>query len=257
MTIKTIGLTSRARLQHILNNVSSKNGLILDAGCGAGELLVALHLRGLKVIGLDRDIEQLKNLSTAVRQMGERSDLVAADICHLPFRNSSVQTVYCMEVINMLEKDDGALMEFARILERDGTCTISIPNEAYPFIYDPLNRLLTKFGIPHRQLGIWSPGVRRLYESSDLLNRLRHLNLNPVSLAYIGKWLIPVLENYMSLLLYYKVLASRFRTRYAFQKNQRHSPLITSISNMLDRIIQLDNMPDLTGTHIIVKTKKT
>jgi SAM-dependent methyltransferase len=255
MTIKTIGLTSRARLQHVLSDISYKNGPILDAGCGAGELLVALRLRGLEVIGLDRDIEQLENLSTAVRQMGERCDLVAADISHLPFRNSSLETVYCMEVINMLENDQNALTEFARVLEPNGTCTISVPNEAYPLIYDPLNRLLKKFGLQHRQLGIWSPGVRRLYRSSDLLNRLRHLNLNPVSLAYIGKWLIPILENYISLLLYYKILASRFRTRYAFRR-EPHSPLITSISNVLDRIIQLDNMPDLAGTHIITRTEK-
>jgi SAM-dependent methyltransferase len=239
-----------------LNDIQRKNGLFLDAGCGAGELLVALRLRGLEVIGLDRDIEQLENLGTAVRQMGERCDLLAADISYLPFRNSSVQAVYCMEVINMLEKDDGALMEFARILERNGTCTISVPNEAYPFIYDPVNSLLKKIGLPHRQLGIWSPGVRRLYGYSDLLNRLRHLNLNPVSLSYIGKWLIPILENYISLLLYYKVLASRFRTRYAFRKNRSHSPLIISISNILDRIIRLDNMAGLRGTHIIIKSKK-
>jgi SAM-dependent methyltransferase len=257
MTIKMIGLTSRARIQHILENLPPCKGLILDAGCGAGEFLVSLQLRSIHAIGLDRDIHQLEMLNGEMRRMGERCQLVAADLSNLPFRDSLFQAIYCMEVINMLEKDENALMEFARVLDHDGTCTLSVPYESYPAIYDPLNRFLEKRGLGHRQIGIWSPGVKRLYRPSELLPKLRRLGLNPVGLTFIGKWLIPTLENYLSLLLYYKVLASKFKTRFAFKTHQAGSVIFNTISKLLDYIIKLDKMPNLYGTHFIIEAKKS
>ena len=252
-----IGLTSRARLQHVLENATLRKGLVLDAGCGAGEFVVSLQFRTLDVVGLDRDIRQLQSLSAAVRRMGQRCNLVAADVSKLPFRDSSFRAIYCMEVINMLENDEDALMEFVRVLQRDGMCTLSVPNEGYPVIYDPLNRFLEKKGLGHRQVGIWSPGVKRLYRPSELCLRLRCLGLNPVDVDYIGKWLIPILENYLSLLLYYKVLASKFRTRFAFKRDQVDSTMFNAVSKVLDSIIKLDKVLNLYGTHFIVKTKKS
>jgi len=257
MTIKMIGLTSRARLQHVLDDLASHNDLVLDAGCGSGEFVISLLLGGFAVIGLDRDIRQLRDLSAAARRMGEHCNLVAADVSQLPFRDSSFEAVYCMEVINMLEKDDDALREFVRVLERDGTCTVTAPYEGYPIIYDPLNRFLEKRRLHHRQLGIWSPGVKRLYRPSKLLLKLRSLGLTPIGLNYIGKWLIPALENYISLLLYYKVLASRFRTRFASSSRNRDvSAVLSAVSKVLDCIIRLDSVPNIYGTHFIIKARK-
>ena len=61
MTIKTLGLTSRARLQYILENAGPPKGLVLDAGCGSGEFTVSLQLRGFEVVGLDKDTTQLEH----------------------------------------------------------------------------------------------------------------------------------------------------------------------------------------------------
>lgn len=257
MTIKTLGLTSRARLQCVLETVGPSKGLVLDAGCGSGEFTVSLQLRGVEVVGLDKDTTKLEPLSAALRSIGESHHLVAADASKLPFRNSSFRSVYCMEVINMLEKDEDALTEFVRVLERNGTCTLSVPYEGYPAIYDPFNRFLEMVGLGHCQLGIWSPGVKRLYSSTELLLRLRRLGLNPVRLDFIGKWLIPVLENFFFLLLYYKVLASKFRMRFAFRSGWVNSAMFSAISRLLDNILRLDRMPNLHGTHFIVRTRKS
>ena len=256
MTVKMIGLTSRARLKHVMEDSTLPNGLVLDAGCGSGELLISLLLDGTDVVGLDRDIGQLEALRAAVKRMGEDSNLVAADVSHLPFRDSSFKALYCLEVINMLGKDEYALKEFARTIEQDGICTLSVPYAGYPIIYDPLNKILERKGLRHRQLGIWSPGVKRLYEPFGLLLRLRSIGMNPVRLHYVGKWLIPLLENYVSLLLYYKVLAAKFRGQYALQKERGHSALVNALSKVLDYIVKLDDVPDLYGTHFIINARK-
>jgi SAM-dependent methyltransferase len=251
-----IGLTSRARFQYVVENPDPCKGLVLDVGCGSGELVSALQSRCFRVIGLDKDVQQLAVLNAAMRRIGESCNLVAADVSRLPFRNSSFEALYCMEVINMLDKDDNALTEFARVLKRSGTCTISVPHEGYPAIYDPINRLLTKMGLNHLQLGIWSPGVKRLYIPSELSLKLRPLGINPVTIHHIGKWLIPILENYLSLLLYYKIFS--IHIRIAPKKQQDVNPsMFNPVSKLLDFIIKLDQVPNMYGTHFIIKAKKS
>ena len=256
-TIKMLGLTSRARLRQILEDTTMSRDVVLDVGCGTGELLISLLLRGFDVIGLDVDIHQLENLNSALKQAGESCQLVAADVSKLPFRESSFGTLYCTEVIDMLHDDDDALSELARVLQPDGICTISVPNENYPIIYDPLNRLLDRMGMAHFQLGIWSPEVKQLYASSVLVHRLRCLGLNPFRLNYIGKWLVPVLENYLSLLFYYRVLAPKSRRKAAFKMYQTGSMMFAGLSKFLELVIRLDMVPSIPGTHFVISARKT
>jgi ubiquinone/menaquinone biosynthesis C-methylase UbiE len=256
-TIKMLGLTSRARLHQILEDAAMCRDLVLDVGCGTGELLISLLLRGFDVIGLDVDIHQLENLNSALKQAGENCQLVAADVSKLPFRQSSFGTLYCTEVIDMLQDDNNALSELVRVLQRDGICTMSVPNENYPIIYDPLNRLLDRMGIAHLQLGIWSPEVKKLYESSVLLSRLRCLGLKPFRLNYIGKWLVPLLENYLSLLFYYRVLAPKYRKKAGLQTYQTGSMIFDGFSKFLELVIRLDMVPSIPGTHFVISARKT
>ena len=255
-TIKMLGLTSRARLHQILEDAAVCRDLVLDVGCGTGELLFSLLLRGFDVIGLDVDIHQLESLNSALKQAGQNCQLVAADVSKLPFRESSFETSYCAEVIDMLHDDNDALSELARVLQRDGICTMSVPNENYPIIYDPLNRLLDRMGMAHLQLGIWSPEVKRLYESSVLLYRLRCLGLNPFRLNYIGKWLVPLLENYLSLQFYYRVLAPKSRRKAAFKMYQTGSIMFAGFSKFLELAIRLDMIPNVPGTHFVISARK-
>jgi len=250
-----LGLTSRARFQYVIENPDPCKGLVLDVGCGSGELVNALQSHNFQVIGLDKDVQHLAALNAAMRRIGESCNLVAADVSRLPFRNSSFEALYCMEVINMLDKDYNALTEFARVLKRNGTCTISVPNARYPAIYDPINRLLAKMRLNHIQIGIWSPGVKRLYKPSELSLKLQSLDLKPVTIHYIGKWLIPILENYLSLLLYYKIFSSH--TRIANKKQEINSSMFNAVSKLLDCIIKLDQVPNMYGTHFIIKAKKS
>jgi len=134
---------------------------------------------------------------------------------------------------------------------------MSVPNENYPIIYDPLNRLLERMGMAHLQLGIWSPEVKQLYTSSVLLSRLRCLRLNPFRLNFIGKWLVPVLENYLSLLFYYRVLAPKSRRKAAFKMYQTGSMMFAGVSKFLDLVIRLDMVPSIPGTHFVIRARKT
>ncbi len=258
ITAKNLGLTSRARLQHVCESLHNPEGLVFDAGCGSGEYIVSLRLRGFEAVGVDNDASQLKSVRVAIKEIGLRAHLVAADLTQAPFRDSTFRNVICMEVINTIDNDEAALSELARILQEEGTCIISLPYCKYPVIYDPLNKLLERIGLPHRHVGIWSStSIKRLYEPSDLSRRLRNQGLNPVKITFLGRWLVPVIENNLVLMLYYKVLRPKFGTRMTFAGKGIVSSVLAVLSGLLDFAIRLDRLPNLHGTHFVLQASKT
>ena len=83
----------------------SETKTILDAGCGFGEASEAIKIRNpsLHIIGAEVSLERL----CSAKKRGFLDDSVLCDIRYLPFRNSSVDTVLCIEVIEHLKKTEG------------------------------------------------------------------------------------------------------------------------------------------------------
>lgn len=109
------------RLEHqkiyeLLKN--EKKGYLLDAACGKGELGSTLKDIGFQVFFMDRyDYPRGKQ------------NVVKADINHLlPFRGESVDVIVCSESLQYVENHKHVFSEFHRVLKRDGTLIISLPN---------------------------------------------------------------------------------------------------------------------------------
>lgn len=104
---------------------------ILDAGCGSGELMQILTLRGYDLTGMDMSHEMLdltrKKISAVTDS--EETRLVSGDIESIPFDNGSFDIVTTAGVIEYLENDDKVLEEFNRVLKQDGMLVISITNK--------------------------------------------------------------------------------------------------------------------------------
>lgn len=95
-----------------------KRGCLLDAACGKGELGSALEDIGFQVFFMDKyDYPKGKQ------------NVVKADINHLlPFRGESVDVIVCSESLQYVENHKQVFSEFHRVLKRDGTLIISLPN---------------------------------------------------------------------------------------------------------------------------------
>ena len=106
------------------------NGLAADVGCGTGRLALAYP----EVIGLDIDFRKLRYLKRA------RDRLVHADCCRLPFQSSSVDQIYCCEVLEHLESDCPAVDELARVLKPGGKLLITTPDYGR-FLWPLIERL--------------------------------------------------------------------------------------------------------------------
>lgn len=164
----------RRRVLWLLDALDLAPGLsLLDLGCGPGVLLRALAASspGVKAFGLDEGPERL----LAARAAEPPAALLRGDAQRLPFGDRTFERVLAAEVLEHLPEDAAALREIRRVLAPGGLLAISVPHADYPFLWDPINRVVTALGgRPIRSgpiVGIWT-GHERLYRPTDLASRV-------------------------------------------------------------------------------------
>ena len=94
-------------------------GKILDVGFS---LFPNYYLRG-EVIGVDITIPDKKPRNY--------SSMIKADICKLPFKDNSIDTIILGGIIEHLENPMAALREVNRVLKQNGILLIETPNPYY------------------------------------------------------------------------------------------------------------------------------
>ncbi len=101
---------------------------ILDAGCGVGRYTIPLAMREYDVTGVDISGFAITELDNVRLRRNMKMGLAAADVCHLPFRNSTFDAVAAFGVLqHLLEKERSTVLsEFARVLVPGGTLVIEV-----------------------------------------------------------------------------------------------------------------------------------
>lgn len=101
-----------------------KGALILDAGCGSGNLSILLNNNGFRVVGIDfneyaLDIAKHKVLDIEYRIHDLRETM--------PFKDDSFECIVSNNVVYALDFDSRARLinEFYRVLKSQGICIIS------------------------------------------------------------------------------------------------------------------------------------
>ena len=112
-------------------------GRILDLGCGEGLLLKGLLSShpAAEVYGLDPWGEILMK---AKKRTGHRVMLLKGDSYHLPFKEGTLQMVFCLNLFNNLaEKGEviRTMREVSRVLSPGGYLIFDFRNTLNPFIY--------------------------------------------------------------------------------------------------------------------------
>ncbi|MFC1966130.1 class I SAM-dependent methyltransferase [Chloroflexota bacterium] len=124
-----------------------KDDVVLDAGCWMGYFLPTLSLYSNNVIGLDVWQEVLSADAWDKRVVGWNEEkitkelidtelgpttniqLVKADGGTLPFKDESIDLLFCLDTMEHITRVDGLLAEFSRVLKQNGTFISSLPNE--------------------------------------------------------------------------------------------------------------------------------
>ena len=120
---------NKLRLCYLLN--LSETDRVLDAGCGAGNLVYELAPLCGQVIGCD--IHHARLVFGTARGRG---NYIQADLRQLPFADNTFDTICCLEVLEHLEQRISAqiLGEFYRVLNPQGQVLITTPNYRSPWV---------------------------------------------------------------------------------------------------------------------------
>ncbi|HVB05890.1 MAG TPA: class I SAM-dependent methyltransferase [Acidimicrobiales bacterium] len=102
-------------------------GLVLDLGCGEGQVARALAAAGPAVVGLDPSRAQLDN----ARAEGGGPRLVCGAGEALPFAGGSLGGVVCCLAIEHSDDPDALLGEVARVLVPGGTLLLLVNHPMY------------------------------------------------------------------------------------------------------------------------------
>jgi SAM-dependent methyltransferase len=112
---------------------------LLDAGCGEGRHCFGSLYRGATVVGLDLDLDAMREASKNLRERGEEHGRMGAmlqgDAFHLPFASGSFDRIICSEVMEHVHDYRGAIRELYRVAKPGAKVAITIPTATSEQIY--------------------------------------------------------------------------------------------------------------------------
>jgi SAM-dependent methyltransferase len=150
--------------------------LVLDMGCGGGRHAFALYQRGARVVALDMDAAELKDVAGMFTALADEvpreaaAQAVRGDAYRLPFADGTFDKVVAAEVLEHLPDDAVAMAELARVLKPGGLMAVTVPR------WGPERVCWALSDDYHSNEG----GHVRIYKADQLRRRLSRAGLAPV-----------------------------------------------------------------------------
>lgn len=151
-------------VEHIVSRVAD-HAQVVDIGCGAGDLLLALRRKcpTVSVAGLDFSPKALER----ARKNLPDGDFVLDRISKLPYDDERFDVVLCTDTLEHLERPVTLVEELVRICRPDGSVVIVVPDgdvdDFLGHVWFWNEASLTALLTP------WSPTVQRLPDTREFL----------------------------------------------------------------------------------------
>ncbi|MFZ0820072.1 MAG: class I SAM-dependent methyltransferase [Candidatus Acidiferrales bacterium] len=155
-----VSLQKPTKYKIIYSFLGGNLGRAADIGCGPGVFIRHLSKRASKVFAADIDAAALQRVKARNRGV-TNLECVVTLANHLPFTDSSLDTVLLLEVLEHLEDDAAGVREVCRVLASGGKLVLSVPvppgeiNEGDPW--------------GHKREGYQLDQIRSLVESNGFL----------------------------------------------------------------------------------------
>ena len=267
MLLRNTGdMALKRRAVNIIEGLELKDGdKVLDIGCGDGYHLHLLNNLGLKLdlAGTDYDKEGLikakKNLSIGIPL--EYGDLMSK----LPFKAKTFDSIVMSEVAEHLPDDIKGLKEVCRVLKKNGTLCLTVPNAHYPFLWDPINWVLEKVFGTHIQsgffAGIWNQH-ERLYTRDKIRKVVKEAGFKVEKCESLTWWCLPL--NHYIVNVVARMLASGSmswkvsRSLSKYTKKPKRSWYLDLAFGFVNRLDRLNDFwqPANKGVSVYVKARK-
>ena len=145
------------------------NAVALDAGCGAGAMLVAADRRGVRVVGVDIALRWLVICRKRLDELGLAIPLICADLADPPFAPASFDAVTAVDLVEHVP-DIPSLVRALAVISRPGASLWLTAANGRTLGPHPSTRLWAIGWLP---LGIRTWVVKKLRG----VDSLRHVNL--------------------------------------------------------------------------------
>ncbi len=151
--------------------------LVLDAGAGFGRHAFEAARCGARVVALDYAHDELIGTRATFGGMIDAGEIPAdrfvavlrADATRLPFADGSFDRVITSEVLEHIQDDVGAIVEFQRVLRPGGTIAVTVPS----WFPEKINWMLSDEYHAPKAAG----GHVRIYSATELKAKLRSAGL--------------------------------------------------------------------------------
>ena len=127
------------RIKNVLNliDTTENDGIWLDLGCGIGTFTSMLAKKNFDVVGVDLSGSATKIAKNLLHKecLSSNSELIKADICYLPFKQSSFNNIICADLVEHLDSSQYyyLISESYRILSKNGKLALYTPNPTHIF----------------------------------------------------------------------------------------------------------------------------
>ena len=182
LTSRVVTEVLSAQTHDGLSDSTSLRTDVLDAGCGEGFVIQALH-NGAP----DRTLVGLDVSQTALDHAKERNPditFLLGSVYSLPFAEGSVQTVLLSEVLEHLKDPVAALIEAQRVAA--GSIIVSVPHEPWFRLGNLLSlRHISRLGNPAGHINHWSHRQFQALIQQNVRGTVRFSRSFPWSIAAI------------------------------------------------------------------------
>lgn len=224
---------------------------LLDIGCGRGYYFPLYQALGIRAQGVDIDRDALE---VGLARMPS-AEIIATDATALPHDDATIDAIVMSEILEHLKDPVQALQEANRVLKPGGLLLVTVPNAAYPFLWDPLNWSLERLFGRHIArgvfAGIWANHLR-LYNEGNLRGEIVSAGFEVSAILRQTRFSVPFIHN-----LVYGL--GKTLVEKEVMPDMRHEPYATpprplsaaaaafmTVSNRLDRLNR-DCEPDGTA----------
>jgi ubiquinone/menaquinone biosynthesis C-methylase UbiE len=108
-------------LQHLTTDT-----LLVDVGCGSGELALDLAGKVRRLMGVDSDHAEVDAARRSAETLGVRNaDFCVGDLYALALRDGQADVVFGHSVLEALERPGDALKEMTRVLKPGGLLAVA------------------------------------------------------------------------------------------------------------------------------------
>jgi len=154
----------------------SRDGLLLDIGCGTGTTLSSLRRFG-RVLGLDSS-----ELALARAQSRGLNRLVQGAAQHLPYADGSFDVITMLDVLEHLDEEATTLTGIYRVLRPGGSLLLTVP--AFPSLWSQHDVAL------HHRRRYRSTQLRELLADSRFdVARMTHAICPVAPMTFVFRWL--------------------------------------------------------------------